>query len=71
MKSPGRTIFYTQSLYYTFQNWFYYWKGYSQNTRYSFQIEDLFKWNLTHVATNVRNKIVKAGKIIEGPKNRK
>lgn len=60
---PGRTIFYTQSLYYTFQNWLpYYWKGYSQNTRYSFQIEDLSKWNLTHVATNVRNKIVKAGK---------
>lgn len=62
---PKDLAFYTQSHFYNFQNWLpFYWKGYTQTTRYSFRLEDLSKWNLSNVATNIRNKITKAQKTL-------
>jgi hypothetical protein len=63
---PKNIVYYSQSFYYNFTNWLpFYWQNYQQTTRYSFIIEDISKWSLSDVATNIRNKIRKAEQALE------
>jgi len=63
---PNNIVYYSQSFYYNFSNWLpFYWQKYHQTTRYSFVIEDMSKWSIANVATNIRNKIRKAEQELE------
>lgn len=43
----------------------FYWNNYSLGIRYTFIIEDLDNWTLNDTATNIRNKIHKASRILK------
>ncbi len=62
---PKNITYYNQSMYYKYQNWLpYYWKAFQQTTRYSYVIEDLSTWSIEDAASNIRNKIAKANKLL-------
>ncbi len=62
---PKDITYYTQSFYYSFDNWLpFYWQKYQQTTRYSYVIDDIGNWSVAETAINIRNKINKAEKIL-------
>ena len=63
-----RNNFLALNFYYSFNNWLpFYWKGFSQTTKYSYIINDLTNLEdvFANFKSNIRNKIRKAEKVVK------